>query len=141
MSGAEIDRQELQSLRERITELEARLPPPAAPRSRAKWGLLIIAVVTAGAMGTAFASAPCANELPFCFVSDTPAQANEVNADLAQLVRWIQTKVGPVSSGTISATGLSVVGPFSAGDTNTGGAAEFKHSNLSQGIGNGFNTI
>jgi hypothetical protein len=164
------ENKELESLRRRVSELEARVPP--SPRRR--W-LGALAVVAAALAGTAFgANGACPNGLPFCFTADSPALASEVNHNFSQLKEWLEAKVGPtststVTAGTINATTLTTSGavvansvriqqgttsnvtaagtsPFfvsgviSDGTANSGGF-EFRHDNLTQGIGLGFNTI
>lgn len=148
MTTPQLDPQEFERLRQRVAELEARTAP--RPQRRG-WAVLAGAVVlVVGA--TAAASAPCSNGIPFCFAANEPAMASEINTNFAQLKTWLETKVGPTSASTVTASGLRVTGPASGaaplavtgsitdGTGNTGGY-EFKNAAGTLGLGLGGNTV
>ncbi len=99
---------EVADLARRLADVEAQLA--AAGRARRRW-LLGTAFVLVVSASVAFAAdGQCPNGLPFCFASDTPARASEINHNFAQLKEWLETKVGAVSSGTITATSITTTG-------------------------------
>jgi hypothetical protein len=149
---------ELREVRQRLAELEARSAPrKGLPRAR-----LFAMVAVAALFGAGVASAAdgnCQNGLPVCFAPNTPAMAYDVNWDFATLKQWLETKVGQVDAGVIIAApariqtgttanasaavghGLFVSSVSGDGSNNANGIVEFRHDNLTQGIGIGYNTI
>lgn len=65
---------------------------------------------------SAFASGTCARPMSFLanwtglhhFCPDEPALAGEVNANFATVVQWIEQKVGPVGTSTLTLSGTPV---------------------------------
>lgn len=94
---------ELEALKRRVEDLEARLAE--RPVRRRRWGWAVVAVASFGLAGTVLAAdGTCPNTFPFCFTADTPAQAAQVNHNFSQIKEWLETKVGSVS-GTTAGTG------------------------------------
>lgn len=142
--------QELAEVRSRLATLEAER---TASRRRVRW--LGGATVLAALVGTAASAAGggCPNGLPFCFTADAPAVASEVNTNFAQLKEWLEAKVGTVATPvkiTTGATVSSITPPVQASralfvSANTTGNTEpivdFRHDNLTQGVGIGWSSI
>lgn len=68
----------------------------------------------------------CPNGLPFCFAPNSPALAGQVNQNFMQLKEWVETKVGPVStggvsSGTVTAAAVTATGTVTAAAVNASG--------------------
>lgn len=109
----------------------------------------------AALVGTAASAADgaCPNGLPFCFLASKPAVASEVNQNFAQLKEWLESKVGTVATPvkiTTGATVSSITPPTQASralfvSANTSGNTEpivdFRHDNLSQGVGIGWSSV
>jgi hypothetical protein len=155
---------ELEQVKSRLADLEARTAPPAVRRT-ARGGLVLAACV--GLLGgvAAAASGACPNGLPFCFAGDTPALASQVNHNFAQLKEWVEQKVGASGTSDVTITGLTALTAAVRVQTGTtsntataagkpmfisgvindgasgGGGLEVRHDNLTQGIGLGYNTI
>ena len=57
------------------------------------------------AVGTALAAnGNCPNGMPYCFAPGSPAIADNINHNFAQLKEWLEGKVGSISSNGITAT-------------------------------------
>lgn len=126
---------------------------------RVALALVLAAVVVASGAGVAnAASRNCPNAFPFCFQPNTPALAGDVNENFTTAQDWLEQKVGPVRDAGVLIRGEVLInrgGNPAAATTGAGKAlfvsalsvggagpiAEFRHDNLSQGIGIGFNTI
>ncbi|MDP2272890.1 MAG: hypothetical protein Q8N23_27080 [Archangium sp.] len=142
--------EELAELRARLASLEAER---TASRGRVRWAGA--AVVIAALIGTAASAAngACPNGLPFCFNSNTPALASEVNTNFSQLKEWLESKVGTVAAPvriTTGATVSTITPPTQASralfvSANTSGHTEpivdFRHDNLTQGVGIGWSSV
>ena len=141
---------ELAELRARLAALEAER---TVARRRGRW--VGGAVVLATLVGTAAfaANGACPNGLPFCFTADQPALASEVNHNFMQLREWLESKVGTVATPVRITTGatVSTVTPptqatralfVSSSTTGSGDPiADFRHDNLTQGVGIGWSSI
>lgn len=88
-----------------LTRAEVRLAQHASARQvrRAVWsvGAAALAVATVWVAGAAWAGGTpiCAQTLPaplVTFCPNAPAVASEINGNFAQLVAWLEQKVGPV---------------------------------------------
>lgn len=103
---------ELESLRERLAVVEH----GQRCRSRRARRLLLVAcaAVLVMAGGATAQSAACANGLPFCFSSDAPAIASEVNGNFAALKTWLEAKVGATGPLAGPVTDISTVGSVTA---------------------------
>ena len=102
---------ERNELQEELNQMKARLAAIEAERHRARrkaGGGLLLVVLVAGTASAA--NGNCPNGLPFCFSADTPALAGEVNHNFMQLKEWLETKVGPISAATITASGIASSG-------------------------------
>lgn len=147
--------EQLHRLQTRFEALEAeRLAERRTRVRQQRW--LAAAVVSATVLGATFsfaANGNCPNGLPFCFGADTPAEASQVNHNFAQLKEWIELKVGATNTAnvrmqagptsnvaTASGKTLFVSGVFGDGASDNGGI-EFRHDNLTAGIGFGWDTI
>ena len=144
----------LQVINERLECLEREVRFQKQRATRLKRLLAAMVAVTLLGSGVfasraAFAQSMCSYPgLPAAMkamCADTPALADEINANNKQLVDWLQQKVGTVGSADVrinsgSSTPLFVSGNLGGGDLNNGGV-EFKHSNGTQGVGIGFNTV
>ncbi len=144
-------------LTSQLIDLRARLATLEAERARLRRALKYAGSVglLAALVGTVASAADgaCPNGLPFCFASDTPASASEVNTNFAQLKEWVEAKVGLVGSGVRvqpGATITSVTPPTQATrglfvSSNTGAPTDpildVRHDNLTQGVGIGWNSI
>src|SRR4051794_33086141 len=102
------------------TDLEALVEQALERRWRqTRRRLAVIGGVASVALAT-FLSAPalaqmmCSPMLPsglVTFCSDTPARANDVNANFLQVVNWLTQKVGTQGSANVNMTGnLTVTG-------------------------------
>lgn len=109
--------EELEALRQRVTELENE-----RTRQRARRGpAMLLALVAAAAIGTAWAAdGSCPNGLPFCFAANSPARADEVNHNFAYLREWLVNKAGPLDAGVITTPGVQINGQFITGNTGNG---------------------
>ncbi len=141
---------ELAELRARLASLEAER---TSARGRVRWaGAAVVIAVLVGTAASA-ASGACPNGLPFCFTSDTPALASEVNMNFMQLKEWLELKVGTVAAPVRITTGatVSTITPptqatralFVSANTsgNTDPIVDFRHDNLTQGVGIGWNSV
>ena len=160
-------RAELETLRARTTELERERDWALQQRRLLQKRFLatLAGVGLVGVLGSGVAIAAngnCPNGLPYCFVADSPAHASEVNHNFAQLKEWLEQKVGPTGTPQVTLSGsvnairvqqgttsnaatagtkaLFVSGNFGDGQSGNGGV-EFRHDNLTQGVGIGYNTI
>lgn len=155
---------EVAALRAKTEALEAEV---SALRTRAVRGrasvlkrvvVLAVALLATAGFGQAITSL-------IVFSADQPAIASEVNANFDLLKRWTETKVGAVGTSTVTMSGPVTVsnnvriqaGPTSnateasgkplfvsgnvADGTSGQGGVEFRHDNLSQGVGIGYNTV
>lgn len=147
--------EELKLLKERLADIEAQL------RRRRRFGIVAVGMLLCAGVVRA-ASATCPDGLPACFVANSPALASDINTDLSTLRDWIEMKSGGVDAGvnvvhtgnvriqastTPNATEAASAnspfffsGPISDGQNNTTGV-EFRHDNLTQGVGIGYNSI
>ena len=101
---------ELEALRCRVAELEARGATTPARAASRRMPLLLgsLAALLAVGVGTAFAAnGNCPNGLPFCFAANAPANASEVNHNFAQLKEWLERKTGAVSSAEVTTSRLN----------------------------------
>ncbi len=104
------------------SSIMSNMPRIVAPPQKRGW-LEALAVAT----GTAFAAnQTCPNGLPFCFAPDSPALAGQVNMNFMQLKEWVETKVGPVStggvsSGTVTAATVTASGTVTAATVTASG--------------------
>lgn len=99
---------ELESLRTRVLELEARQLNRRRTWRRAG---LVASLVVVASVGTALAAdGNCPNNLPFCFGPDQPAQASQVNHNFAQLREWLETKTGTRTVAGIQTPTLTTTG-------------------------------
>lgn len=111
--------------------------------------LLVVLIAT----GASAANGACPNGLPFCFAADTPASAEEVNTNFAQLKEWLESKVGTVATPVkvVSGATVSTVTPpaqttralfvSSNSASPTDPIVDIRHDNLTQGVGIGWNSI
>jgi hypothetical protein len=80
-------------------------------RSRRRWGrLAALAALLAALVATAAVAAPgspmsCPGGEIYCFDRDTPARASEVNHNFAQVLAWVEEKVGTVGTSAVTVTG------------------------------------
>jgi hypothetical protein len=110
---------ELEALRTRLAEVEREQAEQRANRRTLRRRVAAVAIVGAVIAGTAYAAnGNCPNGMPVCFAADTPALASDVNLDFAQLKQWLETKVGPVDAGTITATGATVNGTLTVSNAD-----------------------
>lgn len=79
-------RPDLEALERRLAVLEAREARRVRRRRAVLLGLVALGVVAAPL--ALAADGNCPNGLPFCFASDQPARASEVNHNFAQLREW-----------------------------------------------------
>lgn len=101
--------EELQALRRRVSELEAR-QQQSTPKRRSRTAL-VLGVLTAAAVGTAWAAnGACPNGMPFCFSANAPALASDVNTNFAYLRESLVAKTGQLDAGTITSTGATING-------------------------------
>jgi hypothetical protein len=145
----------LKDMQQRLESMEAerRAEQLARRRTRRVFTVgLLLSTLTGGGIAYA-ANGNCPNGLPYCFGADTPALASEVNHNFMQLKEWVEQKTGAVGNAavriqtgatsnvsTASGKALFVSGEMGDGSSDNGGI-EFRHDNLTQGIGFGFNTI
>lgn len=130
-------------------------------------GGLVVAFI--GTVASA-ANGGCPNGMPFCFTADSPALATEVNHNFSQLKEWLENKAGATSSTALNAANGATIGngatitpslnvststPAIAAPSSTGRALfvtgtttledqpilDVRHTNLSQGVSFGWNTI
>jgi hypothetical protein len=124
-------RGELDELRERVRELErARL-------SGRRWRAGAMACVVV--LGASLARAQLVT-----FQADQPALASEVNGNFTQLRTWLETKLGTATSPEVrmfTTTGNPVLFATANTATNTAPIADFRHNNLTQGIGIGWDGL
>lgn len=161
---------EVASLRQQVAELKAERRPRRAWKPLLKrLGLVLGGVIVVGTGSFAFANTgacPNSYSLPVCFSPNTPALAADMNKDLTQIQDWIEAKVGSVSTPNLTVAGtathknqviiqtantsiapivgskpLVVTGNITNGTNDQSNGIEFRHDNLSQGIGFGFNGI
>lgn len=150
---------ELQELRRRLAELEAKLGArPRRLRLRHRAPALAAAVgIVLGAVTSLAADGACPNGLPYCFTPNAPAMAVAVNHDFAQLKEWLEQKVGPAGSAAVTVTDDVRIqtGPtsnaataagkalFVSADTNTGAQPilELRKDDLSVGLALGYDTV
>lgn len=144
-------------LSSQLAELRSRLAVLEADRARLRRrlqyagsvGLLALLIGTAASA----ANGACPNGLPFCFAADTPASAEEVNTNFAQLKEWLEGKVGTVATPVRVVTGatISTITPPSQAtralfiSSNTASPTDpivdIRHDNLTQGVGIGWNSV
>ncbi len=146
---------ELAALRARVDTLEAERAQAKLTRERRRrW---VLSCLTAAlAFATTFvwaADGACPNGYPFCLVADEPARASDVNHNFAQIREWLEQKTGAVGSAEVrvqtgatsnvtAASGKALFVSGTMGDGLSGnGGVEFRHDNLTQGVGIGFNTV
>lgn len=91
---------ELRALRSELELLRGRVER----RARSRWALLAVALAV-GLSTAAWAQL-------VTFNADSPALASDVNANFTQLKTWLETKVGPVASGGITASAAANMGGF-----------------------------
>jgi hypothetical protein len=149
---------ELREVRQRLAELESRAERRKGPPRARLFAIVAVAALFGAGVASA-ANGACPNGLPVCFAQNTPALASDVNLNFATLKEWLETKVGQVDAGVIIAApariqtgstsnasaavghGLFVSSVSGDGSNNANGIVEFRHDNLTQGIGIGWNTI
>lgn len=166
--GAELKRL-VDDMQKRMVELERQLAQQQK-RVRQRRALMLSLGIGAALTATVAvaASGNCPNAMPYCFSADTPAIASEINMNFAQLKEWVEQKVGATGTAAVSITGATTIGGSTTvnnqltansvrvvsttstalsvsaaildGSTGTGGV-EIRHSNGTQGIGIGYNTI
>jgi hypothetical protein len=155
---------ELERMKSRLAELEARIAVPPVRRASRKALMLAACVGLVGGVAAA-ANGACPNGMPFCFAPDSPALASQVNNNFAQLKEWLEQKVGTSGTADVTITGptthtaavrvqtgatsnaatasgkpMFISGVIGDGTAGAGGL-EVRHDNLTQGIGIGYNTI
>ena len=129
---------ELDALRLRVTELETKQAPSPARslRRRSLLGFSLAGLFAVG-VGTAFAATgACPNGYPFCFASNTPATAAEVNHNFAQIKEWVETKTGSVSSAQVTTSKLNTADIALNGGkmTGTNSAGNFHIDSANSGL-------
>lgn len=148
---------ELALVKRRLCDLELK-NAAASPRSTRRWVGLGLLAGLVGSVALA-ANGNCPNGMPFCFAPDSPALASDINMNFAQLKEWLEQKVGTTGTSSVTVTGpmrvqvggtnnaaasvgkpLFLSAAMSDGTSNTGGV-EFRHDNLTQGVGIGYNTV
>lgn len=104
---------QLSSLRRQVDELEAKI---SARTIREKDGVQsrgrVVKLASIFALAAVFAAAvvvadpvvslTCPGGDLFCFNANTPARSSEVNHNFAQVQSWLEQKVGPAGSGTVT---------------------------------------
>jgi hypothetical protein len=102
---------EIQELERRLHQLEGAL---AQQPTRTRGWCTVLTFVSCvlvgvgsllGVSGVLAADGACPNQLPFCFAAGAPARASEINHNFAQLLEWLESKVGAVDSGDVSVAG------------------------------------
>lgn len=90
-------------------------------RRARRLALLAAAVVaTLAGLSALAANGSCPNGMPVCFVPDSPALADEVNLNFAQLKEWLEAKVGGVGAAGITTTSLTATTLSATNATVTG---------------------
>lgn len=98
-----------------------------AQRPQRRWGigaLVALAAVGFGSFATRAFAGTCASTLPAPLVTlcpNEPALASEMNGNFAQIVTWVQQKVGTVGTAAITASSLTTTGTVSAGGVTATG--------------------
>src|SRR5690349_19130512 len=101
---------ELRALKARVEHLEGAFErgrrPASAPRQRSlRVGAAALGLAgLLAASGVLAADQACASGL-YCFGAGQPARASEVNANFAQLVTWLESKVGAVDEPDVAVQG------------------------------------
>jgi hypothetical protein len=160
---------QLADLQRKFAALEAEKKEQIRSRKRlakmVAYSMLSVALVATVAVAAPSGSLTCTDNADlFCFSPNTPARASEINhnfqkvedwadanaAAAAQNKTWLEQKVGTVGSaavriqtGSIDSTATASGKPlFVSGDISAdSNGIEFRHDNLTQGIGIGYNTI
>ncbi len=104
---------------QRAVEVLARLQAARRRRRLRAAGALTL-VLTVGALGRAWAQSSCPQTLPFpllTFCVDTPARADQVNANFGALAQALTSKLGPLDGGAwaFAGTSLNVTGAATVG--------------------------
>ncbi len=152
----------IEDLAVELTALRAELAQQRNATRRTKrlaLSFVLAGLVAATGAGVAnAASRGCPSSFPVCFTPDSPALAGDVNENFTTAQDWLEQKVGPVRDAGVLIHGEVLINrggnpaaataaagkPLFVSALSVGGAgpiAEFRHDNLSQGIGIGFNTI
>lgn len=93
-------------------------------RRSVRVGLMVAGVAVVGVVMSApvFAQVTCAQTLPaplVTFCPDAPATASDVNRNFQEVLNFLTTKVGPLASGSITATGLATTGSVNSTSVNS----------------------
>ncbi len=111
---------------------------------------VVLLLGTAVAVAAPSVALTCPGGDLYCFDANTPAKANEVNHNFAQIKAWLEQKVGATGSAEVRVqTGLTsnvlaAAGKplFVSGDIGaSSNGVEIRRDDLTQGIGLGYNTI
>lgn len=121
MSRTSDEATELEIIKARLETLEGAETARRTRNARLRRLTLVAAGLLSLLYGGAWAAdGNCPNGFPFCFTSDTPANASEVNHNFSQLKQWVEQKVGTVNSADVALTGTTTVsGPATFSGTST----------------------